>query len=371
MITNDVEQEKFSDEDWLTRFENNQTQHCALTALNTFDHYCQKQIGLNGKSRDTMIAKYQTWYNQDKADIRSICLSLDKFVRFMTKDHNDIIVYRNGVHERTFEKKTTKTIKLYFGFIKGYLRIAHGIKLTTEDVKDYVRFPKVVKERRQPITPPTLKLLFGKCDPERRALYYVLISSGMRLGEGLSLKKENFHFNERPIRVSLKAVDTKTQESRDTYISAEAYERVKPILDKKSDDEYLFHSYSTIQRAVVNEIRYFSRLREKLGLLQKYPDSRRYIFNIHAFRAYFHTKASQKHGTEYANALDGHTGYLEQYHRLTDKEKGDKYLQLEPDLMIESTQTEANKTKDQIITALQRRMEKLEKGIKRDELLDE
>ena len=38
MITNDVEQEKFSDEDWLTRFENNQTQHCAITALNTFDH---------------------------------------------------------------------------------------------------------------------------------------------------------------------------------------------------------------------------------------------------------------------------------------------------------------------------------------------
>jgi len=73
MITNDVEQEKFSDEDWLTRFENNQTQYCAVTALNTFDHYCQKQIELNGKSRDTMIAKYQTWFNQDKIDIRSIC----------------------------------------------------------------------------------------------------------------------------------------------------------------------------------------------------------------------------------------------------------------------------------------------------------
>ena len=158
-------------------------------------------------------------------------MSLDKFVRFMTKDHDDIIVFRNRIHERTFEKKTTKTIKLYFGFVKSYLRIAHGIKITTEDAKDYVRFPKIVKERRQPITPPTLKLLFGKCDPERRALYYVLISSGMRLGEDLSLKKENFHFDERPVRISIKAVDTKTQESRDTCISAEVYARVKPILD--------------------------------------------------------------------------------------------------------------------------------------------
>ena len=131
-------------------------------------------------------------------------MSLDKFVRFMTKDHDDIIVFRNRIHERTFEKKTTKTIKLYFGFVKSYLRIAHGIKITTEDAKDYVRFPKIVKERRQPITPPTLKLLFGKCDPERRALYYVLISSGMRLGEGLSLKKKTFTLTKGQLEYQLK-----------------------------------------------------------------------------------------------------------------------------------------------------------------------
>jgi predicted phage tail protein len=52
-----------------------------------------------------MIEKYQAWFDQDKAAIRSICLSLYKFVRFMTKDHNDIVVYRTGSHERTFEKE--------------------------------------------------------------------------------------------------------------------------------------------------------------------------------------------------------------------------------------------------------------------------
>lgn len=365
MTYNNVKPEKYSDEDWLTRFENERTQNCAITSLKTFDHFCQKEIGLNGKSKDMMIQKYSQWFNQEKPDIRSICLSLDKFVRFMTKDHKDIVIFRRGSETRTFEKKTSQTIRLYFSMIKNYLRVAHGIKLTTEDIKDFVRFPKKVKERRVPITLSTLKLVFGKCDPERRALYYVLISSGMRLGEGLSLKKENFSFDENPIRVRLRATDTKTQESRESFISSEAYERLKPILSRKNDGEYLFHDYDNIYSAVKNEVRYFTRLREKLGLSEKYPDSRRYLFSIHSMRAYFHTKASQRHGTEYANALDGHTGYLEQYHRLTDKEKGDKYLQLEPDLLIESTQSEANKTKDQIISSLEKQMKKLEKQVKR------
>ena len=92
---------------------------------------------------------------------------------------------------KTFKAKKPKTIKLYFGFIKAYLRKVHDVRLSTDDIKDYVQMPKDVKEQRKPISLNTLKLLFGKCDPERRALYYILISSGMRLGEALSLKKSD------------------------------------------------------------------------------------------------------------------------------------------------------------------------------------
>jgi len=60
-----------------------------------------------------------------------------------------------------------------------------------------------------------------------------------------------------------------------------------------------------------------SNLRKKLGILEKYPNSSRFVVTIHGFRAYFHTKASQKHGVEYANALDGHGAYLKQYYRET------------------------------------------------------
>lgn len=365
----DVEEEKFSDKEWLDRMfrksESNGTRCCAKTSLNAFDYFCQKQLGLNGQSMPQMIKKYQYWFNQDKSDIRSICMSLDKFVNFLNKDHDDIVVNTNA----TFKAKQPKTIKLYFGFVKSYLRICHGIKLTTEDIQDYVQFPKQRKEPRQPISIETLKLLFGKCDRERRALYYVLVTSGMRLGEGLSLKKSNFHLNERPVRVTLLAEDTKTKESRETYITSEALEKLKPILDLKKDHEYLFHNCDDVENAVKREVRYFMGLRKRLGLTERYSNSVRAVVNIHSFRAYFHTKASQKHGSDYANALDGHGAYLKQYYREDPRERAEKYLSLEPHLLIESVNVESDKTKDALIDTLQENLKKLQDKVLRMELL--
>ena len=370
MSESDMDTEQFYDEDWLDRMyrksKSRGTMLCAKTSLSIFDQFCHYHTGLNGDSRNTVISKYKTWMNQDKPDVRSICMSLDKFVSFMEKDHDEIQVNRNA----TFKAKEPKTIKLYFSFIKSYLRICHGIRLTTEDIQDYIQFPKHRKEPRRPISIKTLKLLFGKCDPKRRALYYVLITSGMRLGEGLSLKKANFHLDESPVRISLLAEDTKTKEGRETYITSEALEKLKPILESKKDHEYLFQDLDDVENAVKREVRHFMRLRERLGLTERYPNSIRHVVDIHSFRAYFHTKASQKHGSDYANALDGHGAYLKQYYREDPTERAKKYLELESSLLIESVQIESDKTKDKIIETLQENMQKLEDKMLRIELLN-
>lgn len=390
---NEMQSETFSDEEWFDRlYEKSnsiRTKNVAKVSINTFDQFCQNQTGLNGESKKVMIEKYKTWGNQDKPDIRSICLSLDKFVRFMAKDHDDVYV----TSYTTFKAKTSKTIKLYFGFIKSYLRVCHGIRITTEDIHDFVQFPKDRKEARRPISLSTLKLLFGKCDPTRRALYYVLLTSGMRLGEGLSLKKSSFDLSKRPIEVSLLADDTKTKEARVSYISSEAWERVKPLFEdkkkgvkgktaskkkgvkgkplfeSKKDNEYLFHNQPNVYQAVKNEIKYFTRLRERLGLTEKYEKSVRHVVNIHSFRSYFITKASQKHGSDYSHALSGHGAYLKQYYREDPKERAAKYLTLEPSLLIESVKVEADKLKDKVIDDLQLEMEKMKAWKRRMELI--
>jgi integrase len=157
--------------------------------LRTFDLFCKNQ----GLQRDEMIEKYSTWFNQDKPDLRSILLSLDKFVQFMNIPHDDIFIGKV-----TFKKKSPKTIHLYFGFIKSYLRKCHDIKLTTEDIQDFVQFPKPRKEPRRPISLDQLKKIMTHASPKRTALYYVLVSSGMRLGEALTLRRSNLHLDDNP-----------------------------------------------------------------------------------------------------------------------------------------------------------------------------
>lgn len=356
-----------SDKDFLDRqfrkSESTRTKQVASAALNVFETFCNTQC----MEKHQMIKEYQELFQQ--SDIRSICLSLDKFVQFLNQDHEDMPIKYHNV-DSYFKRKTPKTIRTYFGFVKSYLRVCHGIRLSIEDIKDYVIFPTQRREPRKAISLETLKLIFNNTSPERRALYYVLITSGMRISEALSLTKKNFHLSEHPIRITLHADNTKTKEGRETYITSEAYDKLKPLLTSKTDNELLFCTNPNIPHAVILEDQLFSNLREKLNLLEKYPNSTRYVVNIHSFRAYFHTKASQKHGSEYANALDGHGAYLKQYYRLSDEERAKKYLELEPELLIESRKPDAEKVKDKIIENMQKEMQKMQDALIRANILN-
>ena len=357
----------FSKDDWLDKMyrmsESARTRQVEASSLSMFQYFCDSE----GLREPQMIERYQALAKE--GDIRSICLSLDKFVQFLDKDHDEIILNKE-IAPIIFKKKSPKTTRTYFGFVKSYLRICHAIRLSIDDIKDYVTFPRPRREPRKAISIKTLKLLFNKASPERRTLYYTLISSGMRIGEALALTKQNFHFDENPVRITLDAETTKTKEGRETYISSEAVDKIKPLIEGKKDDERIFTNFADIGKAVVHEDHVFADLRKKLKLEEKYKQSNRFVINIHSFRAYFHTKASQKHGLEYANALDGHGAYLKQYYRLTDEDRARKYKELEPDLLIESVKLETEKTKDKIIESLENKMIELQAKMERLELLN-
>jgi len=314
----------------------------------------------------------------------------------MTEDHDDIehLDPLQEVKRRKdptlpekmlkFKKKNPKTTKNIFGFIKSYLRQCHDIRISNEDVNDFITFPKGIKISKQPVTIEVLKIILNNSNPLRRALYLVLITSGMRLGEALQLVKSDFHFDENPVRISIRGETTKTREARDTFISFEAADKLKPIIAAKEDNDKIFLEDLNLKRskdvkqAVTHEDHIFSDLRKKLvrkfkdkRFEEKYPHNNRYVVNIHSYRAFFHTKASDKHGSEYSNALDGHSGYLPQYYRKTHEEKARMYLELEPDLLIETIKPEIEKTKDMIISDLQIKMQKLQESVDRINRLKE
>ena len=355
MNTNLMALQVYTKENWLNGYGSESSRRVADVSFNMFNLFCDSKI-------EEKMEQYQAL--SIKGDIQSICQDLHRFVQFLSQDHDEILL--NKDHSPTpFKKKSPMTIRLYFGFIKQYLRQCHRIKLLPDDIKDFIRFPKAIKEQRQPILIDTLKKICAFASPTRRTLYYVLTSSGMRVGEALALRKSDFHLDEDPVRITIRAVTTKTNEGRETYISFEAVEMLKLIIAGKEDNDLIFTGFKNNRLAVLNEEQYFFKLRERMAskspeMLDKYPDSCRHIVNIHSMRSYFHTKASQKHGIEYANALDGHGAYLKQYYREDPKERARKYKELEPSLLIEKYKPESEKTKDKIISNLQEEMKKLQ-----------
>lgn len=229
--------------------------------------------------------------------------------------------------------KNPGTIQHYVSYVRKYLR-SQGIKTTIEEMKELVTIPTLVKdEQRKPLGLDTIKTLLDNCKERRRGLYLTLLSSGMRVGECLNLRVRDFDFTQDPVLVTIPGKFTKTKQARQTYISREAKEVLLRMVKSKSPDEPVFIKKISPHMVVTQE-KLFSDLREKCGITERYPDTKRFVVNIHAFRSYFHTKASKVHGDQYANAIDGHQSYLGQYYRLTDEERAKMYKELEPNLLI-------------------------------------
>jgi integrase len=232
------------------------------------------------------------------------------------------------------------TIRTSFSNLRKYL-FHLGIKTDEQDIKEHLRFGKRVKEERHPLSDDEYRdiVLGFSRKPRMQAFLLTLGSSGMRMGEALKLRKKDLDFTKERVKVNIPA-DTKTRTGRSTFISNEAKRKLEPFLARMSSEDYIFGKPGKVPH-IHNFTRAMIRMLDKLGLNEKYQSNSIRKITTHSFRAYFFTKAARKHGENYAHRMVGHGGYLMQYDRMTEDEKLEMYLQLEPELVIfEQTKNE-------------------------------
>ena len=232
------------------------------------------------------------------------------------------------------------TIRTQFSNLRKYL-FHMGIKTDEQDIKEYLTFEKISREERYPLSLEEYKRIvegFYRY-PKYQALFLALGSSGMRMGEALSLKKKDLDFTKERIKVNIPPT-TKTRTGRTTYLSRETEKILKPLLEKKDSDDYVFakKGCKPNDRSIGFSLH---RVLDRMGFSEKYESNGFMKITSHSFRAFFFTKAARKHGENYAHRMTGHGGYLMQYDRMTEDEKLEMYLQLEPELAIfEQTKNE-------------------------------
>jgi len=222
------------------------------------------------------------------------------------------------------------SIKLYFTMLKPYLYY-RGIKLNSLDVKLNLVFPKKHEVELHGMSEEEYRKILEVANYRNKTLYLVMGSSGLRPVEASHIRICDLELMEGRYKIHVPAKWTKLKRDKTTFCSVEATKFLKPILRGKNDNDYVFGTTTgTIDKT-------FLRYCKKIGLDNKYEHNKVNKLTPMSFRAWFITKVS-RHDPNLAKKWAGQKGYLLQYDRLEAQEMLQKYIEFEPDLIIDTSE---------------------------------
>jgi len=221
------------------------------------------------------------------------------------------------------------SIRTYFSDLYLYLYY-RGIRLTSQDIKLNIDFPKNIQEELHPLSLEEYRAILEVAGFRNKAKYLCMGSSGLRPIEVNNIRKKDLELDKKRIIVHVPARFTKLKRSKTTFFSKEAEKLLRPILKQLNDDDKIF---GITTEGNANTI---ARYRIKAGIDEKYDNTTRRKINAMSFRAWFITKFS-RHDPNLAKLLAGQKGYLLQYDRMEVDELLEKYIEYEGDLLVYDT----------------------------------
>lgn len=330
---------------------------------NPFEDYLKSIFNLS-HSYSTVSTYRLAITNKNKTGFREFLsqkYSIDEFelVKKVTDNSFDIYKILNEFVVFLYSKNyKPKTVTTRMASVKGYLRNL-GLRFNSEDYKQMVHIPKIVRQREEPITKELILKLQRNLPPKLQTVILVLSSSGIRLGELVQLELADIDFTTHPTTIRLRAKTTKTQTKRETFLTSEATNSLKEYLkrsfdwnendnsaylkntkifgrtskivnlNKKSEPKQPPHIHA--EALLHNSLRYY--LEKTPGLDSRNKNGRK-VVHFHAFRKYFQTVVGNVCGRDFAEELMGHGFYMGAYYQLSVEKKQEMYLQAEPQLTI-------------------------------------
>jgi integrase len=203
-----------------------------------------------------------------------------------------------------------------------------------------------------------------------KALYLVLESSGIRIGEALNSNLDDIYLDEKPARFQIRGEITKTGNPRHAFISSEAKEalvewfkvreayleaavRKSRFYKKSGEDPRIFPFEPRTAYSIWTKALHKSRLNGKD------KSTGREKIHPHVLRKHFRTRLATVIPVDVVEALMGHEGYLtEVYRRYSLEDLKKFYLQGEPSLLVFTDTKE--------IVEFQKVLEKKSKELKKD-----
>lgn len=240
--------------------------------------------------------------------------------------------------------RAPNTIKDYLTIAKKFLRF-YGVEFSNDKLKEMVDMPRthgITQDRIPSIE--EMKAVIYSTNKRGKAMISMLVSSGMRIGELLSLRVKDVDFTIHPTAIRLRAEVTKDRLARICFISDEATKLLKQYLGERihNQDLYIFqgrhhgvrpdgtvYQNSNFENKPIsywNADYIFTIAVKKAGIYEK-DDHGRDRIHLHVLRKFFFTQMVPILGREITEALMGHKAFYDSaYRRFTESQLGEQYL---------------------------------------------
>lgn len=284
-------------------------------------------------SREDFIRRYESI--ETKITVIKALKKWDKFLQSKSLIEADLF---NSLRSDTGNQKYILLDQLsrfpvpqvWFTYIKAWIKY-NDISLDNDKIKEYVRWPKKMKEREKGIDRDIVRQFLENLNPFYRIVVLVAAVTGMRIRSELINKMEWawIDFESDPIKITIPARYTKMKQERITFATPQVKEELLKLKANSKTNLVFPKSYDAFYN-------HLCIIRDKLGLTERKMNGM-FQFKPHRFRGFTENKLSKIIGEEYAHAITGHGNYLNQYFAggTTDVEAGNDYKKAEKDLTIE------------------------------------
>lgn len=273
-------------------------------------------------------------------------------IQYFNEDRDrvdDLMRFAAALHERP-----PLTAQSYIGGVREYFGY-NGIEFTQRQLKSIrLKLPKGNSRTvESDLTSEVIRQILSHTDIKGRALFLTLASSGIRIGEALSIGIEDIKLDSEPALISIRGEYTKTGEQRFSFISKEAVDVVREWLKvrqkylaaaknknkglikkggarlKPLDDNRLFpFTDNTAQMLWTTAL-------TNADLVSIDKVTNRKQLRLHQFRKFFRSQLALACPVDIVEALMGHSGYLTAaYRRFTKAQMAEFYTKGEHLLTI-------------------------------------
>lgn len=265
----------------------------------------------------------------------------------------------------SMKNNAPKTIRLGLTAVKMFL-MENDVEFPEKfwrGLRRKIKGSRTITQDRVPSN-EELRSILTHVDAKGKALFLMLSSSGMKIGETLQLKLDDIDLETNPSQVNISGEYTKSGNPRIAFISHEAKEAINEWLKirkdylksasarsryKKSiDDNRLFpFDYST-------SLRIWENMLKKSGFVKKDNNTNRFKIHPHVLRKFFRTNMGAIIPRDIVEALMGHEGYLtEVYRKYSEDQLAEFYLKGADSLTVFNDKNGVKKLRNEMNTKME------------------